>query len=767
MPPGLQFSQRSSSEAEVPLETITGDALGLIDLERGTLIGSVPLGSRPGAVAIGEGGVWVTLPDRGTVVEIDPDTRAVVDTIPVGADPSGIAVGAGSVWVTNSGSSTVSRISPTTHAVVQTIAVPAGPAGITVGRDGVWLTNSINDSVSRIDPIRGSVAATIAVGDQPVELAAVERGLWVANAASGTAMRVDARHGFVAQTVDVGNGPGTVAAGSGSVWVVNGLDGTASRIDPTTNTVVQTIAAGEAPSDLVLGDGFVWVSDASQGSVTRIDWRSGDRKTIPVASHAGKLEVGAGLLWVSVRGPEAAHRGGTLTVSSSSVLDTLDPAVAYFSDSWNILSLTNDGLVGFNRVGGLAGAALVPDLASSLPTATDGGRKYTFQLRPGLRYSDGRRLRPDDFRRALERVFRLRSDGAVHYSAIEGAAACERRPEQCDLSRGIVVDRAANAVTFNLVRPDPDFLYRLALPFAFAVPAGTAAHSAAASNVPATGPYRITRYVKDKELVLRRNPAFRQWSGARPDGFPDRIVWQLHVDERRQVSEIVESRADLMFREPPPVLLRQLAASYAGQLHVAPRGGSYFMALNTTIAPFDDVRVRRALNFAVDRKVLAEIFAGEGQPTCQVLPPNFPGYMPYCPFTRHPGRIWTAADLAAARRLVRASGTAGGNVTVWATPDYAFGIPVPVGRYFVRLLRRTRLPRLVRGDREQEAVLRGRPRPRPARADGFLGLGQRLSRRVGVHRSGSLLCGARKQRLTVLRSRARAANGRGHAPPDH
>jgi YVTN family beta-propeller protein len=669
------------------VEPIAGDALGLIDLERGRLVGSVPLGSRPGAVAFGEGGVWVTLPDRGTVVEIDPDTRAVVDTIPVGADPSGIAVGAGSVWVTNSGSSSVSRISPATHSVVQTIAVPAGPAGITVGRDGVWLANSINDSVSRIDPATGRVATTIAVGDEPVEVAADERGLWVANAASGTAMRVDPRHRLVAQTVDVGSGPRAIAAGSGTVWVANPLDGTASRIDPTTNAVVQTIAVGEAPIDLALGGGFVWVSDESQGSVTRIDSRSGATKTIPLALHAGRLEVGDGLLWVGVRGPEASHRGGTLTVSSSSVLDTLDPGLAYFSDSWNILVLTNDGLVGFKRVGGLEGATLVPDLARSLPRATAGGRKYTFQLRPGLRYSDGRRVRPGDFRRALERVFRLRSDGAFHYSAIVGASACRRRPDQCDLSRGIVADRAADAVTFNLVRPDPDFLYRLALPFAFAVPAGTAAHSAAVSPVPATGPYTISRYVTDEQLVLRRNPAFRQWSAARPDGFPDRIVWHLHVGDRREVSEILERRADLMFREPPPVLLRQLAASFAGQLHVAPKGGSYFMSLNTTIAPFDDVRVRRALNFAVDREVVAELFAGEGQSTCQVLPPNFPGYVPYCPFTRHPGRTWTAADLAAARELVRASRTAGTKVTVWATPDYAFGIPVPVGRYFVRLLR--------------------------------------------------------------------------------
>jgi peptide/nickel transport system substrate-binding protein len=142
----------------------------------------------------------------------------------------------------------------------------------------------------------------------------------------------------------------------------------------------------------------------------------------------------------------------------------------------------------------------------------------------------------------------------------------------------------------------------------------------------------------------------------------------------------------VMFRELPADLLGNLAASHAGQVHFAPRTGNYYMHLNVTTPPFDDVRVRRALNFAVDRKVIAEIFGGTGTTTCQVLPPNFPGYVPYCPFTREPDRTWTAPDMVAAQALVDASGTAGSAVTVWATPDYAFGVPVPVGQYFVDLL---------------------------------------------------------------------------------
>ncbi len=673
-----------AQEAVLP---IAGDAVGVIDLATGTLIGSVSLESRPGAMAIGDGDVWVTLPDRGAVVQIDPRTRAVIDTIPVGADPSGVAVGAGSVWVANGGSSSVSRISPAKHSVVDTIDVPGGPAQIAVGPGGVWVANSINDSVSRIDPNTGNVAATVGVGDQPVGLAVSDAGLWVANIASGNATRIDPEHDLAVQTVDVGNGPLAVAAGVNAVWIANRLDGTVSRIDPSTNAVVQTIAVGKAPTDLAEGGGFVWVSDDSQGSVTRFDPGTGATTIIPLGSHAGSVAIDDGSLWVSVRGPETAHRGGTLTVMSRNALDTIDPALAYFSESWNILALTNDGLVGFKRVGGLDGTSLVPDLATSIPTPTDGGKTYTFQLRQGIRYSNGDLVRPGDFRRSLERVFRLRSDGAVHYAAIDGAADCATEAETCDLSRGIVVDDAANSVTYHLIEADPDFLYRLALPFAFAVPSATTDDAADGSPVPATGPYSIERYSPDEELVLGRNPMFSQWSDvARPDGFPDRIVWRLGIEDAAQVSEILSGGADLMFREIPPDLLSDLATAKAGQVHFAPRNGNYYMSLRGDAPPFNDSRVRQALNFAVDRKVIAELFAGIGSSTCQVLPANFPGYVPYCPFTRNPGGTWSAPDLDAARELVEASGTAGTPVTVWATPDYASGTPVPVGQYFVDLL---------------------------------------------------------------------------------
>jgi peptide/nickel transport system substrate-binding protein len=125
---------------------------------------------------------------------------------------------------------------------------------------------------------------------------------------------------------------------------------------------------------------------------------------------------------------------------------------------------------------------------------------------------------------------------------------------------------------------------------------------------------------------------------------------------------------------------------YASQLRENLRAGTTFIFLNTRLPPFDDVRVRRALSYAADREAVVRALGGadRAQPTCQILPPNFPGYRPYCPFTLRPSRAgsWSAPNLATARRLVAASGTAGATVTFWIPPNHR-----PEGAAAVALLR--------------------------------------------------------------------------------
>src|SRR5262249_15350350 len=152
-------------------------------------------------------------------------------------------------------------------------------------------------------------------------------------------------------------------------------------------------------------------------------------------------------------------------------------------------------------------------------------------------------------------------------------------------------------------------------------------------------------------------------------------------------SLIERGRADALADSPPRVQVDRLLTRFAPQLHVYPQPSTFFLFLNTRQHPFDDARVRRAVGYAVDRGRVARLLQGPllAQPTCQLLPPSFPGSRPYCPDTVDPAKagLWRAPDLARARSLVADSGTAGASVVVWGFPPFA-----PVGRYLVSLLDR-------------------------------------------------------------------------------
>jgi YVTN family beta-propeller protein len=666
--------------------SVGANALGVIDADSGKVASQIPVGAAPAGVAAGSDAIWVTNADDQTVSLIDPDTNAVVQTIRVGAGPAGIAIGAGAVWVVNALDGTLSRIDPETRAVVQTTPVGNAPTAIAYGLGALWVANAGDATVSEIDPKSGDLLRRLGAGPGASRIATGFRSVWVTSERTGNISRLNPKTGAV-RTINVGNGPRAVAVGAGSVWVANTLDGTVSRVDPTTNSVEAVIRTAAGPSDIAVGEQTVWVANDVGASLTRIDAAT-DRAvdTIRIGNRPNGVALAGGSVLVSVRGLGLAHRGGTLTVySGRRGLGSIDPSLSFESYTYAIPSLTNDGLVAYKHVGGIDGSTLVPDIASSLPLPTDDGKTYTFDLRRGIRYSTGRVVRAEDFRRAIERLFRLASPARGYYTGIVGGERCAEAPKRCDLSKGIVIDAADRSVTFRLVAPDPDFLYKLALPFANAVPPGIPNRDVGTRPVPATGPYKIAHYVPRRELVFVRNSFFREWSqAARPAGYPDRIVWRLDVKADAATRAVEKGEADVAYDFVPPELLTEVSTRYASQLHVDPIPGTYFYLLDARLRPFNDVRVRRALNYAVDRAAVVELAgAGVAQPTCQVLPPNFPGYRPYCPYTagRSPSGRWVAPDLDRARRLVAASGTKGQRVQVWATEKAE-------GEYVATLLRR-------------------------------------------------------------------------------
>jgi len=480
--------------------------------------------------------------------------------------------------------------------------------------------------------------------------------------------------------------------GAGAVWVANTLDATVSRIDPASDTVVATVGVGDGPSAVAVSPGAVWVASELRGTVTRLD---PNRNTVARIIHVGSAPAGATVvgdaLWVTTLGVPSSHRGGDLKLTSAKSLNpSIDPARWEEDLQAQILHLTNDGLLGYKQVGGVEGATLVADLATSVPRPTDGGTTYTFHLRPGIRYSTGQVVTLEDVRSSIERGFKMRS--TFHRDSfweVVGADACNRRPATCRLTKGIAIDPSANTVTFHLTQPDPDFLLNLAWPDAYVVPAGTPAREVGTTPVPATGPYMIQAFVPNRSLTLVRNPHFREWSrDAQPDGYPDTIDWNLaggRWPARRDaaVDAVERGHADYYGDQPSRRRIDELVTRYAAQTHLYPYRGSFEMYLNTRLPPFDDPRVRKAVSYAVDRHAVQRLYPGPAEISCQLLPPNFPGYQRYCPFTldRSLAGTWTAPDRATAARLIKESGTSGMKVTVWS-----FRLFADVSRYFVRLL---------------------------------------------------------------------------------
>ena len=594
------------------------------------------------------------------------------------------------------------QFNPVTSKRVQALTVGNGPGGVAVGPDAVWVANQIDGTLSRLDLNRGSVADAIPIGPAPADVAVGFSAVWVVLEETGAVVRYDPVTRSIAAAVNVGNGPIAVAVGADAVWVVNSRDGTVSRVDPATNSVSAVVRVGSDPSAVAVVDGSVWIAVSGSGWVSRIDPTTNlVTKTVRLGSRPVAL-VGVGrTTYVATGIPLSGHRGGILRVESDkSGCRCVDPTQSLGSQTDTyVAALLYDGLVAYRRAAGIAGSRLVPDLALRLPRPSADGRTYTFQLRPGLRYSDGSAVHASNFRSSIERALKVNPFSAFH--GIAGAAAC-RPAAPCDLSKGIRVDDATRTITIHLVRSDPEFLYTLALQEASIIPASSPLHPPRTRPILGTGPYRLAAFDPDTEIRVVRNEHFRVWSAdARPNGYADEI--RIHptpstvTSERllgkhalASVAAVEKGRADVLslaFSGLAPAQLRGVFTRNAGTFHTDAEPETFWWFLNTRVAPFDDVRVRRALNFAVDRRAIVGRSGGVDAVTCQVLPPDLPGYHPYCPYTRNPNEAgtWSAPDLQRARALIAASGTAGMRVEVVA-PD----LPLPrgIGVYFVALLHR-------------------------------------------------------------------------------
>ena len=307
------------------------------------------------------------------------------------------------------------------------------------------------------------------------------------------------------------------------------------------------------------------------------------------------------------------------------------------------------------RDAGEAGFEVVSNLAEDLPTVSNDGKTYTFKLRSGIKFSDGRDVTVKDVVASFQRIFKVSSPtSGGFYSVIVGADACIATPATCTLEGGVSGDETAGTVTINLTRADPEFLFKLAVPHASILPADAPATDAGSVPLAGTGPYFFSAYDPNKGLTMSRNPHFKVWSeAAMPDGYPDVVQYDFGLTDEAEVTAVMNGEADWMFDQPPTDRLGEIGTKYKDQVYINTLTAWWYAPMNTRIAPFDNLKARQAVNYAIDRKALVNLFGGPvlAAPVCQVLPPGFPALNPIDHFI--------AEKISDYRRQATAATTAG------------------------------------------------------------------------------------------------------------
>ena len=364
-------------------------------------------------------------------------------------------------------------------------------------------------------------------------------------------------------------------------------------------------------------------------------------------------------------------------VAMDEATDYLDPGLSDTVEGWGVMWNVYLPLLGYRHVNGPKGATLVPYLAQSLPGISRDGRTYSLRLRQGLRYSNGMRVRASDFKTTIERDLLLDSAGAGFFRNIVGAELFAKRNKGG--IPGIVVDDAKRTIVIHLREPQADFANVLASEFAAPVPPNAPAADASLHPLPATGPYEIASYRPRSRIVLVRNPYFQAWRfhGAVPRGNPDRVTWDIVPNAGIALRRVESGQDDWMGYYPVPAKrLAGIEREHGRRLRIFTSPNLSYFFMNTRVAPFDSLEVRRAVNYAISRRWLAHLAGGLAHPSENILPQAYPSFRPH--------RLYPH-DLRKARRLVRESGYLGKRVTVW---NHDVASDLPFTEYLVSVLRR-------------------------------------------------------------------------------
>jgi peptide/nickel transport system substrate-binding protein len=376
----------------------------------------------------------------------------------------------------------------------------------------------------------------------------------------------------------------------------------------------------------------------------------------------GVVAIAAGLAMMAAAFSAAGTKSRTPSNPQAfpklrAVLDTidyLDPQQAYTGQSWWAMWNVYETLLTYQHVSGPAGYKLVPGLAQSLPTISKNGKVYHFKLRNGLKYSNGQKVVASDFKWAIKRGFLATGQGVGFYTDIAGAKAYAAHPTPSGNISGIITNNKTRSITIKLATPRGDFLTILALIFAAPVPGGTAP-DIKNGTIPATGPYQFKSYDPNHGFVMTRNKYFKPTKYI-PRGNPNEVDVSLVGDADAATQMVINGAADYSNAAIPADRIAN--AKSKGRLVLRQTANTYYFWMNINEPPFNKLKVRQAVNYALDRsKMQTLIWGGLGQPTQNVLPPTYPSYRKLTLYSH---------NLTKAKQLINQAGANGAKVTVWA-----------------------------------------------------------------------------------------------------
>jgi peptide/nickel transport system substrate-binding protein len=348
---------------------------------------------------------------------------------------------------------------------------------------------------------------------------------------------------------------------------------------------------------------------------------------------AAALALGGVLLAGSMQPPAVGsignhvREGGDFRVNlGAGAFDHIDPALAYGGASWAVLDTVCATLMRYPDKPPPEGYKLVPEVAKAFPRVSGDGKTWTFTLRNGLRFSDGRPVRASAFVRAINRTLArgVESPGAQYTQDIVGAEDVQKG--KATSARGVVA--RGNTLTVRFKRPVPDFPAQTSMPFFCAVPPGLPSDPEGVGAFPGAGPYYVADYRSGERIVIERNP---HYGGTRPHHV-DRFLVDLRPTSPEQMLDEVErgdadwgrTLRDLLF-DPARGLAKKYGVNKS-RFFVKPGLSFRAYALNTSRPLFrGNPRLRQAVNFAIDRSAL-EGGGGRGQLTDQYLPAAMPGF---------------------------------------------------------------------------------------------------------------------------------------------